>query len=369
MEITAAVARSAGNPFSIESLELEEPKGNEVLVRIVGVGVCHTDLAARDQVLPIPLPAVLGHEGSGVVVSTGSDVTKVQPGDRVALTFNSCGSCRSCEQSTPAYCEQFALLNYAGVRADGSSPVSSSEGALSANFFGQSSFASHALANERNVVKVDDDVDLHLLGPLGCGVQTGAGAIMNTFACPKGSSLAVFGAGPVGLSAVLAAKVQGCEKIVVSEPVASRREVALELGATDAIDPAAGDVAEQVREILPGGVDFAFDTSGMPAVLNSAVQCIGLRGTLGMVGVPADPADALSLNLIQAMSLGLRVVGIVEGDSDPDEFIPRLISLYRDGKFPFDKLVTSFPFSKIEDALAAQHRGEAIKVVLRNDNE
>ncbi|WP_445548641.1 NAD(P)-dependent alcohol dehydrogenase, partial [Frankia sp. CiP1_Cm_nod2] len=364
MDVTAAVAYKPNEDFQLETLSLDEPRDNEILVKISSVGICHSDLAARDGAIPIELPALLGHEGCGYVERVGAAVTKVQPGDLVVLTFNSCGVCPNCTRSIPAYCHQFAPLNYGGSRPDGSTTVSSGNRKISSYFFGQSSFATYALANERNVVKVSDDVPLELLAPLGCGIQTGAGAIINSFNCPAGSSLLVIGAGAVGLSAVMAGVVQGCEHIIVSEPHASRRELASSLGATHVIDPAEGALSEQVRAVLATGVDFAFDTSGNSNVLAAVTQCMAPRGLLGLVGVPTDPQAELSINVIYAMVLGLRVMGIVEGDANPDEFIPRLVELYKRGRFPFDKIVKSFPFSRINDAVHEQETGQAVKAVL-----
>jgi aryl-alcohol dehydrogenase len=367
MQITAAVAHEPQGEFVLEGVTLESPRDDEVLVEIRGVGLCHTDIAARDGVFGLPYPMVLGHEGSGVVTEVGSAVTKVAPGDPVAITFNSCGACVACRSGDPAYCQQFPALNYGGARADGSSPLSSGDGPVTGSFFGQSSFGTHALANERNVVKVDGDVPLELVGTLGCGLQTGAGAIMRSLACEPGSSLLVLGAGPVGLAAVMAGVIQGCEQILVSEPHAKRRALAETLGATHSLDPAAGELSEQVRGILADGVDYAFDTTGHPAVLTAVMQCMAPKGSIGLVGVPADFAMPVPLNLVQSMVLGLTVRGITEGDSDPDEFIPQLLELYRDGRFPFDRMITTFPFSQINEAIEAQHRGDAIKVVLTAD--
>jgi aryl-alcohol dehydrogenase len=367
VEITAAVARTPNAEFTLETLTLDGPGPGEVLVKIAGVGLCHTDLVARDGLIPIPKPTVLGHEGSGTVLEVGEGVSKVAAGDKVALSFNSCGQCTNCELGSPAYCYQFNPLNYAGTRLDGSAPISSPDGPMHSCFFGQSSFASHALANQRNVVKLPEDAPLELVGPLGCGIQTGAGAVMNSMAAHPGSSLLVIGAGSVGLAGVLGGVVQGCETIIAAEPHASRRELAMELGATHAIDPAAGELSAQVRAILPTGVQYVFDTSGIPSVITASLAAMAPHASLGLVGVPADPAASINLNLIQAMSIGLKLYGIIEGDAVPDEFIPRLVQLHRDGRFPFDKMITKFPFDQINKAIEAQHRGEVVKVVLVHD--
>jgi aryl-alcohol dehydrogenase len=367
VKITAAVARKPMAEFTLETLNLDAPQPGEVLVKVAAVGLCHTDLAAREGVVPIPLPAVLGHEGAGTVMQVGDGVTKVAPGDKVALSFNSCGQCGNCQLGSPAYCYQFIPLNYAGVRPDGSSPISSAEGPINSVFFGQSSFASHALANERNVVKLPDDAPLELVGPLGCGIQTGAGAVMNSMAAHPGSSLLVMGAGSVGLAGVMGGVVQGCETIIVLEPHESRRKLALELGATHVLDPIDGELAEQVRAILPMGVQYVFDTTGIPSVITASLGAMAPHASLGLVGVPADPAASINLSLMQAMIIGIKLYGIIEGDAVPDEFIPRLVRLHGEGRFPFDKTITLYPFAQINEAIEAQHRGEVVKAVLVHD--
>ena len=364
MDITAAVATEIGGPFTVRTVTLDPPAPDEILVRIVGVGLCHTDLAAKDGHLPFPVPGVFGHEGSGEVVEVGSAVTKVAPGDRVALSFDSCGHCGQCEAGEPAYCHEFMAANFGGARPDGTSSLHADGKPLGSGFFGQSSFATHALAHERNVVKVPGDAPLEILGPLGCGVQTGAGAVLNSLNCRPGSSLLVLGGGSVGLSAVLAGVVRELSEIIVVEPHAGRRDLALSLGATHALDPADGPLSEQVRAVVPDGAAHAIDTTGVVAVLEQAMLSLAHRGKLGIIGVPADPAAALPVNLIQAQVLGVTITGIVEGDSDPDVFIPYLLELHRAGRFPFDKLITTRPFAEINEAVAAQHRGEAVKIVL-----
>ena len=364
MDIQAAVARAPGAPFTLEAAALDDPGPGEVLVRIVGVGLCHTDLVARDQFIPIPLPAVLGHEGSGVVERVGAGVTKVAPGDAVVLSFASCGHCRQCASQLPAYCRDFPALNFAGVRPDGTSTIRIDGKPVSANFFGQSSFASHALARERNVVKVSSTAPLELLGPLGCGIQTGAGGVMRSLACPAGSSIVIFGGGPVGLSAVMGAKIQGCEPIILVEPIAARRSLALELGATHAIDPAVGDVGAAIRAILPDGADFAFETSGKEAVVVTALSLLASHGLLGLVGVPARPDSSLTINLATLITYGHRIHGIIEGDSDLDGFITELVALYEAGRFPLERLITTYRLDQINEAIDAQHRGECVKAVL-----
>jgi aryl-alcohol dehydrogenase len=365
MKIHAAVARAAHEPFSIDEVDIEAPRADEVLIEIQGVGLCHTDLIARDQFIPIPLPAVLGHEGAGLVVAAGERVTKVKRGDRVILSFASCGRCARCHENLPSYCASFPTLNFSGRRDDGSSGISIEATQISSSFFGQSSFASHALTRERNIVKVDDSgLPLELLGPLGCGLQTGAGAIIRSLACAPGSSLCIFGGGPVGLAAVMAAAIRRCEHVILIEPIAARRAMARSLGATHVIDPAHGQVGEAIRAIVPGGIDYALETSGREEVVLTALGALGSHGLLGLVGVPPRPESAVSVNLAALITYGHRIHGIIEGDSDLERFIPELLDHFAAGRFPFDRLIKTYPLTQINDAVGAQLRGDCIKAVL-----
>ena len=364
MQISAAVVQDVGAPFTLAEVDLQEPAPDEVVVQIAGVGICHTDIAVKEGHLPFPLPGVLGHEGSGTVVSVGADVTTVAAGDHVAISFNSCGACPHCAKGEPAYCHNFLQYNFGGVRPDGSSGLASAGTKLGANFFGQSSLATHALAHERNVVKLPPGAPVELVGPLGCGIQTGAGAVFNSLDVQPGSTIVITGAGAVGLSAVLAAVVREAASIIVVEPHQSRRVLATELGATHAIDPQAGALSEQLREIAPAGADYAVDTTAVTPVVEQLLASLGVRGILGLIGVPADPQAVFSVGLFQPPLLGLTIRGIVEGDADPQTFIPYLLDLHSQGKFPFDKLITTVPLAEINEAVAAQHRGEVLKVVL-----
>jgi aryl-alcohol dehydrogenase len=362
MHISAAVVQEVGAPFTLAEVDLQEPAPDEVVVQIAGVGICHTDVAVKEGHLPFPLPGVLGHEGSGTVVSVGADVTTLAVGDNVAISFNSCGRCPHCAKGESAYCHNFLEYNFGGVRPDGSSGLASAGTKLGANFFGQSSLATHALAHERNVVKLPPDVPVELVGPLGCGIQTGAGAVFNSLDVQPGSTVVV--AGAVGLSAVMAAVVRQAASIIAVDLHESRRALATGLGATHAVDPQAGPLAEQIREIAPAGADYAVDTTAVTPVVEQLLASLGMRGMLGLIGVPADPQAVFSVGLFQSPLLGLTIRGIVEGDADPQTFIPYLLDLHRQGKFPFDKLITTMPLTQINEAVAAQHRGEVLKVVL-----
>ena len=364
MQISAAVVQKVGAPFTLTEVELQEPAPDEVLVQVAGAGVCHTDIAVQHGHLPFPLPGVLGHEGSGTVVEVGADVTTVAAGDQVAISFNSCAACPSCAKGQPAYCYKFLEYNFGGVRPDGSTGLTSAGTKLGANFFGQSSLATHALAHERNVVKLPTGTPVELVGPLGCGVQTGAGAVFNSLDVQPGSTMVVTGAGAVGLSAVMAAVVRDAASIIAVDLFESRRALATELGATHAIDPKVGPLSEQIREIAPGGADYAIDTTAVTPVVEQLYASLGVRGMLGLIGVPADPQAVFSVGLFQTPHFGLTIRGIVEGDADPKTFIPYLLDLHSQGKFPFDKLITTMPLAQINEAVEAQHRGEVLKAVL-----
>lgn len=360
----AAVLRSVGGPFTIEQIHVSPPKGDEVLVRIVGVGVCHTDIVCRDS-FPVPLPIILGHEGSGVIEAVGDQVTSLKPGDHVVLSFNSCGHCYNCGHDEPASCLQMLPLNFGGAERTGDGSIQDDKGdAVRGMFFGQSSFGTYAIARATNAVKVDDDLPLALLGPLGCGIQTGAGAAMNSLGLQNGQSFIVFGGGAVGLSAVMAARALGVSPLIVVEPNESRRALALELGASHAFDPFnTEDLVASIREVLPSGANHALDTTGLPKVIADAIDCIMSGGKLGLLGM-ASPEANVPATLLDLLSKNITLKPITEGDANPQEFIPRMLALYREGKFPFDKLITTFPFEHINEAMEATESGKAIKPVL-----
>jgi len=364
--IRAAVCHGPDQPFTIEEAAISAPRAGEVLVRIVGAGICHTDMAARDQQVPVPLPMVLGHEGSGVVEAVGPGVTEVAAGDPVILTFASCGTCPNCSDQAPAYCYQFGLYNFSGGRPDGSKAFTAPQGVIHSHFFGQSSFATHALASERNVVKVPASaahVPLDLLGPLGCGLQTGAGAVLNSMAVRPGRALLVIGAGAVGLSAVMAGKIAGAGPIIAVDLHDNRLALARELGATHTIK-GGPDLETTLREICPEGLHYAFDTTGIASLIEIAFYLLAPRGIVGLVGA-ADPAAMLHLNEMTLMGGGKRIMGILEGDSDPKVFIPQLIDHHINGRFPFEKLVETFAFEEINEAFAAGESGRVIKPILK----
>lgn len=359
--INAAVVRESHGPFVMEQLSLAAPRADELLVRIVGVGLCHTDLICRDQQYPVPLPVVLGHEGSGIVEAVGERVTDIKLGDHVVLSFNACGQCENCLKGIPSRCLAIFESNFSGARSDGSSALSCGDECVHGHFFSQSSFASHAIARRSNTVAIRRDVPLELMGPLGCGIQTGAGAVLNSLRPGAGSSLAVFGCGAVGLAAVMAAKVAACTDIVAIDPIPERRALAMELGAHRALDPREGDPATLLSE--QGGMDYSLECTGIPAVFRQSVDCLNVTGVCGLLGAaPMGTEVNLDMNSIM---FGRCVKGIIEGDSVPALFIPKLVELYRQGRFPIDKLVKFYPLQDIEQAVADTQAGRVVKAVLR----
>ncbi|MGW6460689.1 NAD(P)-dependent alcohol dehydrogenase [Streptomyces sp. NPDC055078] len=362
--VRAAVVRAKGEPFAFEDLELDTRlRPDEILVRVVATGVCQTDIHVRDQHLPTPLPAVLGHEGAGVVERVGAAVTSVAPGDRVVMSYQACGHCRPCRSGNPAYCAESFPLNFGGSRPDGTNALSAGGEEIHGHFFGQSSFATHALATERNAVKVGDDIPLELLAPLGCGLQTGAGAVLNSLKVPAGSSVVVIGTGTVGLAAVMAAKVAGASPVIAVDIVPERLDLARELGATHTVNAKDEDTAARIAEITGGGADHVLEITARPDMLTLAVDALAPLGTAALIG--GAPAGAHAPVNMNALLGGRTVRGIAQGDSIPQLFIPQLIDLYRAGRFPFDRLITHYGFDEINQAVTDTQKGAVIKPVLR----
>jgi aryl-alcohol dehydrogenase len=353
--------------FDMEPAHLEAPRDDEVLVKVVATGLCHTDLVVRDQVYPVPLPIVLGHEGAGIVEAVGPAVEKVAPGDHVAVSFLNCGRCRPCFDGSPASCANFNDMNFAGQRPDGSHALTATErddAALHDRFFAQSSFATYAIAHERNTVKVRADAPLELVGPLGCGIQTGAGTVLRALELDAGSSFAVTGAGAVGLSAVMAARVAGATTIIAVDVVPSRLDLARELGATHAINGKDSDAVVEIHRITGSGVDYALDTTGLPALIRQAVDALRQNGTAAILGA-SRPDATLDIAANAFMQSCKTIKGVVEGNSVPDVFVPQLLDLYMQGRFPFDRLVQFYDFDQINQAAADAESGATVKPILR----
>ena len=353
LTIDAAVVERPGGSFQFEQLAMDPPGPGQLRVRIHACGICHTDMVMREGGLPVPFPVVLGHEGAGIVEAVGADVVGLVPGDHVLLSFHSCGRCPACHDHQPGYCNEFVQRNFLGLRQAGEGGIRRGEQSMGGNIFGQSAFATYALAHQDNVVAIAPDLPLDLLASLGCGVQTGMGTVLETLNVQPGQSIAIMGAGAVGLSALMAAKITNAGRITILDRHAHRLGLARELGASET----ANDLLS-----LDGLFDYIVDTTGVPALLSQAIWMLAPRGTLALVG--AYPSEDISIDPSAIMSMGRRIVGVVEGGIEPRRFIPRLIAYYRDGSLPLEKLVRRYPFSEIEEAFAASERGEVIKPVI-----
>lgn len=360
MKIQAAITRAQGAPFSIEEVTLSGPGPNEVLVRVVASGVCHTDAVGRDLAVT-PYPVVLGHEGSGIVEKIGANVARIAPGDHVVMSFAHCGHCDNCLTGHPTVCATFNELNFGGRMEDDTARLHHGDTDLS-TFFGQSSFGTYAVAHERNVVKVDRDVDLALLGPLGCGIQTGAGTVLNRLKPAFGTSIAVYGCGAVGLSAIMAARIAGCPQIFAVDVHDNRLALALELGATHAFNGKSVDVVKEIKAASHGGTHYAVETTGAPPVVRQALNALRPLGVAAIVGVTPEMQIDVHNDL---MAEGKSMVGVIEGDSVPRVFIPQLVAFHKAGKFPFDKLVRFYDFADIGQAFEDSKSGVAVKPILR----
>ncbi|MFC5856118.1 NAD(P)-dependent alcohol dehydrogenase [Streptomyces chlorus] len=360
----AAVLETQDGPFELRDIEIEDPRADEVLVRMVATGICATDAHVRAQRMVTPLPVVLGHEGAGVVERVGAAVTTVEPGDHVVLSYHSCGRCKPCMSSHPAYCDNAWAANFGGARLDGSNGLHVAQGAEPhGHFFGQSSFSTHALTHQRNTIKVPRDLPLEVMAPLGCGLQTGAGAVLKALAVPAGASLAVFGVGAVGLAAVMAAGVAGATTVVAVDVDAGRLELARDLGATHTVNPGqVEDLTGALRTIEERGLEYVLDTSGRAENLDAGVGALAHLGQFGFVAFHEGAGAVIDAG---RLSVGQSLRGIVQGDAVSSLLINELAQLYRAGRFPIDRLLSFYDFSEINTAFEDAGSGRATKAILR----
>ena len=352
MRITAALVPEKGAPFRLEALELADPGPDELVVRTAACGVCQTDVHGRDDYFGIPFPCVFGHEGAGTVERVGAAVTKVRPGDRIVMTSPSCGNCAACRRGLPGYCAEARRIKFGGRLRDGRIPFKRSDSPVSGGFFQQSAFATFALATEGNVVKVPDDLSLEVAAAFACGVNTGAGAVLNVLKPQPGSSIAVFGAGSVGLAAVMAARIAGCATIFAVDLHENRLELARELGATHA-----------APETPARTFDFTLEAAGSPLALRDAVDCLAPLGVCCLVGSARKGTEA-RLEMTQ-LQQGRTLRGCIQGDAPPAEFFPLLFELWRSGRLPVERLIGFYPFTEVNRAVADSLSGRTVKPVLR----
>jgi aryl-alcohol dehydrogenase len=360
MKTTVALVESPGEPFTLAEVDLEGPRDDEVLVRIVATGLCHTDITMSGMLPAEMFPNVFGHEGAGVVEGVGAAVTGIEVGDHVVMSIRSCRTCAQCQAGFYGHCEQGLFMNYMGMRMDGSTTYQRGDQTVFGSFFGQSSFSQHAIAYADNCVVVDQALDLARLGPYACGFQTGVGTMLNVANPTSEQSVVVFGAGSVGLAALAAGRTTGATMVAV-DPLASRRELAESYGALT-IDPTSlGDVTvvDKVKELTGGGATYGIDTTAIPAVVKAAQQSLAVRGMLIAIGLGADeyPIDAVDL-----LQNGKVVRSSLEGDADPLEFIPRMLAMADD--LDLDRLITPYPFDQINQAVEDSASGKVVKPVL-----
>ncbi|MER8073404.1 NAD(P)-dependent alcohol dehydrogenase [Streptomyces sp. NPDC094034] len=360
----AAVLETRNGPFELRDIEIEDPRPDEVVVRMVATGICATDAHVRAQRMATPLPVVLGHEGAGVVEQVGAAVTTVEAGDHVVLSYHSCGRCKPCMSSHAAYCDNVWAANFAGARLDGSNALHVAHGAEPhGHFFGQSSFATYALTHQRNTIKVPRDLPLDVMAPLGCGLQTGAGAVLKALAVPPGASFAVFGVGAVGLAAVMAARVAGATTIVAVDVDAHRLELALDLGATHIVNPGqVEDLVGTLRAIEARGLEYVLDTSGRTENLDAGVAALAPLGRFGFVAFHEGTGAMIDAG---RLTVGQSLQGIIQGDAVSSLLINDLAQLYRAGRFPIDRLLSFYDFSDINTAFEDAVSGRATKAILR----
>lgn len=366
MKINAMVT-TPNKDFQKQTLNLAEPKAGEVLVRLVASGVCHTDATVLDKTIPVPYPVVLGHEGAGIVEKVGENISTVKPGDHVVLGFAYCGACDNCLEGNAGGCENMIPLNFGGKNQSGTTPLTTEENQDVSLFFGQSSFATYTTVAENNIVKVDKDVDLRFLGPFGCGIMTGSGTVFNSINPEPGNSLVVFGTGAVGLSGMLAAKIAGCYPIIAVDIHDSRLALAKELGATHIINSKNEDPVEKIKEITGKGAHYSFETTGVPEVTLAALRCLRVKGTCATVAVGKRDLTFNVFNDVVANALTLR--GVIEGDAVPQLIIPKLVSFYKNGQFPIEKLVKFYELEDVAQAFTDSANGSAIKPIVIIDKE
>jgi aryl-alcohol dehydrogenase len=358
--VKAAVISEPNGQFVIETVELDDLRSDEILVSMEACGICHTDIIAQNM---IPLPAVLGHEGCGVVEAVGSAVDGVKKGDRVIISIPFCGSCPTCIQGRTYICENAQSLVFTGTRMDGSRTISFNGKYISGAFFQQSSFATHAIALGRAVVPVEKYHPPAMMAAIACGIQTGAGSVFNVFKIQADQCLAVFGAGSVGLSAIMAGKVAGASPLIAVDIIQSRLDLAIELGATHALNAKDGDIAEEIRKIAPHGMNFSLETSGNEQSFNNAITCLGMGGICGIVTTP-NLGEPFPFSPLQILDRGASIQGILMGNSIPRSFLPKLIELNSKGQFPYERLITTYDFSDINKAFEDTKAGITIKPVL-----
>jgi NDMA-dependent alcohol dehydrogenase len=363
--VRAAVLREIAQPLTLEDVELADPGPREVGVRLVASGVCHSDWNVISGATANPLPAVLGHEGAGVVETLGEGVTAVEEGDHVILSWlPACGRCFYCTQGRPVLCDVAMADMFRGTLPGGSLRLSQNGSPLY-HYSYLSTFAERCVVPEGCCVRIREDVPLEVAALVGCAVMTGFGAVVNRARVEAGSAVLVYGAGGVGLSAILGARLAGARSIVAADPVPFKRELAVRLGATHGVDPTAEDPAGLLRELTDGrGADYAFDTAGAPSLVAAAYAAVRRGGMVVAVGIPPEGATAD----LPAPALPREekvVTGSFYGSCRPQEDMPLVLDLYAEGRLDLDSLVTRrFRLDEINEAFAAMNAGKVARGVV-----
>jgi aryl-alcohol dehydrogenase len=353
MKIQAAVHFGRDAELVIQEIDLEEPRPDEVLIKTIACGVCHTDIWVQQNYSGV---MVLGHEASGIVERAGSDVETLAEGDHVVTAYNWCGECEACRRGRTWKCDHFDE-NFDGFRQDGTTPFSLN-GKPVVPLMREGGFAVRMVCHKNSIVKIDPALDLRLLGPLGCGIMTGAGSVLNYLNPEAGRPVAVFGTGCVGLSAIMAARIAGCDPIIAVDRVPSRLDMAVELGATHCVDGEKADIVKTIKNIC-GGVDYAFDTSGSSRLLGAMRHVLNPGASACGVGI----GGMLALSERERQE-GKSWISTNTGFSFPPLFIPKLLEYYKSGQFPFDKMFRFYRFEEINEAFEASRACAAVKPIV-----
>jgi aryl-alcohol dehydrogenase len=362
MRTRAAILDELNKPLTIDEVEIGDPKQGEVLVRMVASGVCHTDVSVMHGILPSPTPVILGHEGAGIVEAVGPGVTKLAKGDHVVTAaVPHCTHCRACLSGEPFFCATGLPLALGGTMTDGTKRFRRGKEEIG-HFFLQSSFAELTLVPQQIAVKVPKELPLEKMGPLACGIETGSGAVLNIAKVRPGDTVAVFGCGGVGLSAVMAARICRAKTIIAVDMLDARLAMAKQLGANETINAKGTDAVQAIQALTGGGVDYAFECIGRAATIRQAVDATRVGGTAVVSGAVAAGSEVT----LDGLGMILKnVKANIEGGSIPDVFIPRLVDFWQNGEFPFDRLIgKTYAHADVNQAIAGMESGEVIKPVI-----